>query len=56
VQLTDQQREELLRWTRRHTTGQALAMRARIILACAEGDDDIKVAERVGIYRSTVGK
>lgn len=56
VELTDAQREELLRWTRRATTAQALALRARIVLACAEGGDDTAVGARLGIYRITVGK
>src|SRR5687767_9587206 len=56
VELTDEQREELLRWTRRATTAQALALRARVVLACAEGGDDTEVAERLGIFRTTVGK
>jgi transposase len=56
VQLTVEQREELTRWTRRATTAQALAMRARVILACAEGGDDLEVAERAGVNRTTVGK
>lgn len=56
VQLTEDDREELLRWTRRHSTAQALALRARIILACADGGDDVLVAERLGIFRTTVGK
>jgi transposase len=56
VELTVDQREELTRWTRRATTAQALAMRARIILACSEGGDDHVVAERAGVFRTTVGK
>ena len=56
VELRDEQREELLRWTRRHSTAQALALRARIILACAEGGDDTVIAKRLGIFRITVGK
>jgi transposase len=56
VELTTEQREELLRWTRRPTTAQALALRARIILACAEGGDDVEVAARLGIIRDTVGR
>ena len=35
--LSDVERETLLRWTRRAKTSQALALRARIVLACAEG-------------------
>jgi transposase len=56
VELTVEQREELTRWTRRATTAQALALRARIILACAEGGDDSEVAERAAASRTTVGK
>ena len=56
VELTEEQREELLRWTRRATTAQALAQRARIVLSCAEGGDDVAVAERAGGNRTTVGK
>lgn len=56
VELTAEQREELIRWTRRATTAQALALRARVVLACAEGGDDSEVAERIGIHRITIGK
>jgi hypothetical protein len=35
--LTDEERQTLQRWARRATTAQALALRARIVLACAEG-------------------
>jgi len=56
VELTEEQREELGRWTRRATTAQALALRARVILACAEGGDDVEVAARLGVDRNTVGK
>jgi transposase len=56
VSLSDDQREELVRWTRRSKTAQALALRARIILACADGGDDTEVAERLDIFRGTVGK
>ena len=56
VELTAQQREELERWTRRATTAQALALRARVVLACADGGDDIDVSDRIGVCRTTVGK
>lgn len=56
VELSAEQREELTRWTRRATTAQALALRARIILACAEGGDDVDVADRLDVGRVTVGK
>jgi hypothetical protein len=35
--LTDEERQTLQRWARRATTAQALALRAKIVLACAEG-------------------
>ena len=37
-ELSAEQREELRRWVRRPRTARALARRARIVLACAEGD------------------
>ena len=37
--LTDDERQTLQRWARRAKTAQALALRARIVLACAEGRD-----------------
>ena len=56
VELTTEQREELERWTRRATTAQALALRARVVLACAEGGEDVVVAERTGVCQTTIGK
>jgi len=35
LQLSREERETLERWSRRHTTAQALALRCRIVLACA---------------------
>ena len=37
LKLSDDERETLERWGRRRMTAQALAMRCRIVLACAEG-------------------
>jgi len=55
-EVDDGQREELERWLRRSKTGQALALRARIVLASAEGESDMGVAARLGTTRETVGK
>ena len=55
-ELSAEQREELRRWVRRPRTARALARRARIVLACAEGDGDMAVAERLSTARVTVGK
>src|SRR5688572_27475589 len=54
--LSDDERDTLERWARRHTTSQALALRCRIVLVCAEGGSNVAVAERLGINRATVGK
>jgi transposase len=54
--LSDDEHETLERWARRHSSAQALAMRCRIILSCAEGGHDGQVAERLGLTRGTVGK
>jgi transposase len=54
--LTEQERQTLQRWARRRTSAQALALRARIVLACAEGATNVAVAERLGIWPQTVAK
>jgi transposase len=54
--LTEDERDTLERWSRRPTTAQALALRCRIVLACAEGGANTEVAERLGVSRATVGK
>lgn len=56
VTLSKQQNNQLVEWTRRHKTSQALALRARIILACAEEDTKNAVARRCRVYRNTVSK
>ena len=56
LELSDEERETLQRWARRHTSAQALAMRCRIVLACAEGGHNGEVAERLGLNRNTVAK
>ncbi|MEE6258864.1 helix-turn-helix domain-containing protein [Plantactinospora sonchi] len=52
LELTDAEREAL---TRRRTTAQALAMRARIILACARGLSNSEVSRLLGVSLPTVG-
>ena len=49
VTLSDEQRDELRAWTRRHTQSQHLATRARIILASEELGTDVRVAEELGV-------
>ncbi len=51
-----EERDALERWIRRPRTAQALALRARIILACESGLSNSAVAAALGIQRSTVAK
>lgn len=48
VTLTADERHALDTLARRHTTAQQLAVRARIILAAAEGHNNAQIARRVG--------
>jgi transposase len=54
--LTDEERATLTRWSRRAKSSQVLAMRSRIILACADGAPNTDVATALGVHLSTVGK
>src|SRR3984957_15916609 len=54
--LSDAERRTLENWARRRKTAQGLALRARIVLACADGGPNIAVAARLGISRTTVRK
>jgi transposase len=47
---------QLVEWTRRHKTSQALALRSRIILACAQKESNTEVARRLRVTIQTVGK
>ena len=54
--LSDAERDQLARWARRRKSAQALALRCRIVLACAEGGSNTVVAAELGIAAATVGK
>jgi transposase len=54
--LSGEERETLERWARRPTSAQALALRCRIVLACAEGLTNQQVAAAEGVHQVTVGK
>ncbi|MFG2637206.1 transposase, partial [Streptomyces sp. NPDC048362] len=56
VVLTDEERETLLRWSRRATVSQALALRCRIVLACAGGGSNTAVGAELGVHPVTVAK
>ena len=56
LQVTEAERTELERWTRRAKTAQALALRARIVLGCAAGKTNIAVGNYLRVSNATVGK
>jgi transposase len=56
LELTGAERGQLTRWARRAKSSQALALRAKIVLACAEGKDSKKVAAELRVTENTVAR
>jgi transposase len=54
--LTDDERDQLVRWSRRAKSAQFLAVRSKIVLACAQGLDNKQVAAKLGVVPATVSK
>jgi transposase len=54
--LSQDERDQLVRWSRRAKSAQALALRSRIVLACADGVDNKQVAGDLRCSPATVGK
>jgi len=54
--ISPSERRRLEAWTRRRKTAQALALRARIVLLCGSGMQNIDVAEKLGVSNQMVGK
>jgi len=54
--LTQDEREQLVRWSRRAKSSQALALRSKIVLSCAKGMDSKSVAAQLNCAEATVGK
>ena len=52
--LSGGERRMLENWAKRRKTAQGLALRARIVLACADGGPNLAVAARLGVSRGTV--
>jgi transposase len=54
--LAEAERAQLIRWARRAKTAQYLAMRAKIVLRCAEGGTNKEAAADLGVDESTVDR
>jgi transposase len=54
--LTEDEREQLMRWSRRAKSAQFLALRSKIVLECAAGSDNTVVAAKLGVVPATVSK
>ena len=54
--LTSSEQDQLLSWTLRRKTAQALALRSRIVLGCAEGRSNREVAAHLRTSEQTVSK
>jgi transposase len=54
--VTVDEREQLRRMARRAKSAQALALRSKIVLACADGTQNKTVAQRLGCSQNTVAK
>jgi len=52
--LDEAERAQLVRWSRRAKTAQYLALRAKIVLRCAEGGTNREAAADLGVDESTV--
>src|SRR5947207_103798 len=52
--LEEAERAQLIRWARRAKTAQYLALRAKIVLRCAEGGTNKQAAADLGVGESTV--
>ena len=54
--LTTEEQQTLERWARRPKSAQALAQRARLVLACAPGKSNTVVSREMKWTQQTVGK
>ncbi len=56
IVVSPSERTTLEQWTRRRTTSQGLAQRARIVLACTTGRTDTEIGRELHLTRQTVSR
>ena len=56
ILLADDARQTLERWAQGRRSSQALALRCRIVLACAEGLSNVDVGQHLGGHAATAAK
>jgi transposase len=56
IELTEEERSQLQQWARRPQTSQRLALRAGIVLGCADGQENRQVARQRHVADQTVCK
>ena len=54
IELEEKERKELEKLVKRHTVGQQVAIRGRIILAAGEGKNNSQIARELGVSLDTV--
>ncbi len=56
IELSDEQRQQLQRWVRSSTVSVRLARRASIVLLAADGLDNHRIGEMLGVGRIQAGR
>ena len=56
IRLSKEQEEKLRLIERRPSSQQSLALRAKVIMECAQGKSNLEVAKELGVCQHMVGK